>query len=237
MIYGYARVSTPKQRLKRQEDNIKEGYPEAIIFSEEFTGTTEDRPQWNKLKSILKPGDTVIFDEVSRMSRNAEEGYETYQRLYDQGINLVFLKERHMDTDVFRETLQNKVQLTGTDVDVILRGVNEYLMILAKRQIEIAFEASQHEVDHLHQRTSDGVRQAIRRYDEEEIKGLKHQKKRPGGQKGSKITTEKSKRAKQIIRTHAKAYGGSLTDTELLKLIGCSRNSLYKYKRELRGLQ
>lgn len=101
-----------------------------------------------------------MFDEVSRMSRNAKEGFEDYKTLYDMGVNLVFLKECHIDTDNFRQALQSKVSMTGTDVDIILSAVNEYMMKLAERQIEIAFQTAQAEVDYLHQRTSEGVRKA-----------------------------------------------------------------------------
>ena len=119
-VYGYVRVSTLKQKVERQIANIKKEYPNAVIIDESYTGTSMDRPKWNKLVKALKPGDTVIFDEVSRMARNAQEGFETYLDLYNRGINLVFLKERHIDTEVYRQTLNNHITLTGTDVDCIL---------------------------------------------------------------------------------------------------------------------
>ena len=59
-IYGYARISTMKQSIARQIDNIKAKYPDAVIIHEEYTGTTTDRPAWNKLRKNLKAGDTVI---------------------------------------------------------------------------------------------------------------------------------------------------------------------------------
>ncbi|MDD7492166.1 MAG: recombinase family protein, partial [Clostridiales bacterium] len=95
MTYGYCRISTKKQNIERQERNIKATYPEALIRKEVYTGTKSDRKEWNKLLKALKPADTVVFDSVSRMSRNAEEGFETYERLYNAGVNLVFLKEPH----------------------------------------------------------------------------------------------------------------------------------------------
>ena len=91
-IYGYARISTMKQSIARQIDNIKAKYPDAVIITEEYTGTTTDRPAWNKLRKNLKAGDTVVFDEVSRMSRNAEEGFKLYETLFNEGVNLFFLK-------------------------------------------------------------------------------------------------------------------------------------------------
>ena len=42
------------------------------------------------------------------------------------------------------------------NVDFILKGINEYLMALAKEQIKLAFEQSEKEVAELHQRTREG---------------------------------------------------------------------------------
>lgn len=221
-IYGYARISTMKQSIARQIDNIKAKYPDAVIITEEYTGTTTDRPAWNKLRKNLKAGDTVVFDEVSRMSRNAEEGFKLYETLFNEGVNLIFLKEHHLDTEVYRKALQTGVSMTGTDVDVILKGVNEYLMILAKRQIEIAFQTAEHEVEFLHKRTSEGVRKA-------QAMG-----KQVGRAAGAKVETKKAKAAKEIIRKHSKDFNGSLNDIEVMKLTNLARNTYYKYKAELK---
>ena len=139
MTYGYCRISTRKQNIERQIRNILSEFSDAIILQEEYTGTKLDRKEWNKLFSSVRAGDTIIFDSVSRMSRNAAEGVEAYAALYKRGVNLVFLKERHIDTDTYRQTLQNSVQLTGGDVDYILEGVNRYMLALARRQIYHAF--------------------------------------------------------------------------------------------------
>lgn len=139
MTYGYCRISTRKQNIERQIRNILSEFSDAIILQEEYTGTKLDRKEWNKLFSSVRAGDTIIFDSVSRMSRNAAEGVEAYAALYKRGVNLVFLKERHIDTDTYRQTLQNSVQLTGGDVDYILEGVNRYMLALARRQIYLAF--------------------------------------------------------------------------------------------------
>ena len=143
--------------------------------------------------------------------------------LYDMGVNLVFLKERHIDTDNFRQALQSKVAMTGTDVDIILSAVNEYMMKLAERQIEIAFQTAQAEVDYLHQRTSEGVRKA-------QAAG-----KQIGRAKGSKVETKKAIEAKKQIRKHSKDFGGNLSDVDCMKLIGLARNTFYKYKREMKA--
>lgn len=221
-VYGYVRVSTLKQKVERQIANIKKEYPNAVIIDESYTGTSMDRPKWNKLVKALKPGDTVIFDEVSRMARTAQEGFETYLELYNRGIDLVFLKERHIDTEVYRQTLNNHIALTGTDVDCILQGVNEYLMILAKKQIEIAFNTAEQEVDYLHMRVKEGIARA------------KAEGKQIGRAEGSIIETKKAKQAKQEIMKHSKDFNGSLNDIDCMKLTGLSRNTYYKYKRQLK---
>ena len=160
MIYGYCRISTKQQNIERQERNIAKAFPDAKIEREAFTGTTTSRPVFNKLLKRLKSGDTLVFDSVSRMSRNADEGFELYEKLYSDGINLVFLKEPHINTETYKSALSNNLQMTGTDVDFILEGVNRYLMALAKTQIRLAFEQAEKEVTDLHQRTREGIEAA-----------------------------------------------------------------------------
>lgn len=235
-VYGYARISTEKQKIQRQIDNIKAAYPEAVIIQEAYTGTKMDRPCWNKLYKCLKSGDTVVFDEVSRMSRDAVEGFAVYKELYDRGIHLVFLKESALNTDNFRETAQI-VEMTGTDIDCILKGINEYLMILAEKQIQAAFETAQHEVDFLRKRTSEGVRKAQERYRRETALGMEHEKDQVGRKQAVQVATKKSKEAKQIILKHSKDFNGSLKDAECMKLTGLARNTYYKYKKELKNNQ
>lgn len=151
MIYGYCRISTAKQSIERQIRNIKSLYPEAVIVQEIFTRTRIDRKEWQKLFSKVKSGDTIVFDSVSRMSGNAEDGFAAYEDLYNRGVSLVFLKEPHINTDTYKQALENNVKLTGGNVDYILEGVNKYLMALAKEQIRLAFEQSEKEVEDLHQ--------------------------------------------------------------------------------------
>ena len=169
----------------------------------------------------LRCGDTVVFDSVSRMSRDAQEGIALYRELYDAGVELNFLKEPHIDTNVFRDAVKKSVPLTGTDVDYILEGINRYLLSLAERQIEIAFEQAEKEVADLRQRTIEGLETARRNG---KILG------RPGGR--SYVTKKEKQASEQILRL-SKAFRGSNTDKEVIAITGISRNSFYKYKRKL----
>ena len=231
IIYGYARISTMKQSIQRQIENIKKQYPEAIIISEAYTGTSLDRPAFTKMLKNLKSGDVIVFDEVSRMSRNAEEGFKLYEELYTKGIELVFIKEPHINTSVFRTAGQRQIDIslqTGSDYidkfgNSLVTALNELLLDLAKAQIELAFKTAQSEVDFLHQRTSEGVRRA-------QAEG-----KQIGRLEGTKIETKKAKESKQRIMELSKDFKGTNTDTEVMKILGLARNTYYKYKREIKG--
>lgn len=221
-VYGYARVSTMRQKLQRQIDNIKAVCPEAVIVTEKHTGTSISRPEFDKLLKSLKAGDTVIFDSVSRMSRTATEGFELYMNLYQKGIELRFIKEPMIDTAVFRQTAQ--VAMTGTDADCIIEGVNKYLMLLAEKQIQIAFDQAEKEVEDLHQRISEGLAQA-------KLNGSQ-----VGRETGRKYETKKSVTMKENIRKMSKDFDGSMTDKDVIAVLKLSRNSYYKYKREMQEL-
>lgn len=222
MIYGYCRISRKEQSIERQIRNIEKSYPDAIIVKEAFTGTKIDRPEWNKVSKRVKAGDTLIFDSVSRMSRNAEEGIETYFDLYNKGVELIFLKEAYINTETYKNSLKDKIELTGTDEDEIFKGLNNYFRKLAEKQIRIAFEQAQKEVDDLHQRTKEGIETA-------RLNG-----KQIGREAGATFITKKSIEAKKKIIELSKDFNGTLNDTDCIKVVGISRNAFYKYKREIK---
>lgn len=221
MEYGYCRISKIKQSIERQKRNIKKEFPNAILIEEVFTRTKINRKEWNRLYKKVTKGDTIIFDSVSRMSGNADEGFNAYEELYNRGVNLVFLKEPHINTDTYKKTLENHIQLTGTTVDYILEGINKYLMALAKEQIRLAFEQSQKEVEDLHQRTKEGIETA-------RLNG-----KQIGQKKGVKLITKKSIESKDKIIKMAKAFEGNMTDAEVMETLHIARNTYYKYKKEI----
>ena len=225
MTYGYARISTKQQSIERQIRNISAAFPDARIYREAYTGTKIERPEFEKLLKRLKSGDTVVFDSVSRMSRDAEDGFALYQDLYNKGINLVFLKEHHIDTDTYKSALTNQLAMTGDDTDLILQGVNAYLLRLAAKQIRLAFEQAQKDVDDLHDRTKEGIQTA-------KLNG-----KQIGQKQGAKLNVKKAAPAKAAILQHSKDFGGTLDDKDCMKLAGVSRNTYFKYKRELKEEQ
>ena len=216
MIYGYARISRRSQNIERQIRNIIAMYPDAIIYEEAFTGTkVEGRKEFNKLINRVKEKDTIVFDSVSRMSRNADEGIDLYMNLFNRGVELVFLKEPQINTVTYKKALDSVIELTGTNLDYILKGINKYLMSLAKEQIRLAFEQSQKEVEDLHQRTREGMQ--------------------IGQKPGAKLTTKKSVEMKIKIQKMSKDFTGNMTDKEIIETLKIARNTYYKYKKELQG--
>lgn len=231
MTYAYCRVSTTHQRITRQITNITAIYPKATIIREFYTGTKQDRPNWNKLVSQIKKEDTIVFDSVSRMSRNSEEGFKDYKMLYEIGVNLVFLNEPLINTSVFDSTRNNllniNIETGNAAVDDFFKGnialINDFMMALAEEQIKAAFDQAEKEVTDLHSRISQGIREA------------KKNGTQIGIPKGTSLTTKKSIDCKAIIQKHSKDFGGSLEDSDVIKLCGCSRNSYYKYKKEIKS--
>ena len=229
---GYARVSTEKQKLDRQITNLKEKYPDIVIVSEVFTGSTDNRPKWKKLMRQCRAGniEKLVFDEVSRFSRNAEEAIVEYKELYNMGIELEFLKEPHINSSVYRQASERQITISTDSMDkdtahlisTVIDGLNDYLLAVAEKQIYLAFEHAQKERELLSKRTSEGLKRA-------KLMGSK-----VGRQPGEKLVTKKAKRAKRIIRKHYELFGGELTATQCFTLAQITKSTFYRYLEEMR---
>lgn len=232
MIVGYARVSTPKQSLRRQIENLKAAYPDIVVISEVYTGSTDNRPKWKKLMRQCRAGIVrkLVFDEVSRFSRNAEEAIVEYKELYELGIELEFLKEPHINSKIYRDASERKINIategmdaeTAALINTVIGGLNDYLLSVAEKQIYLAFEHAQKERELLAKRTSEGLKQA-------KLMGSK-----VGRQPGQKLETRKAKRAKRIIRNHYELLGGELTATQCYTLAQITKSTFYRYLTEMR---
>lgn len=92
MIYGYARVSSKGQldnnSLEQQEIEILNKYNNAKIVKEQFTGTTTDRPVFNKLIESLNENDILVVTKLDRLARNTEEGIHLVQELFAKGVSV-----------------------------------------------------------------------------------------------------------------------------------------------------
>lgn len=226
--YAYARISRKTQKIERQIENLKKAFPDARLYQEAYTGTKIDgRKEFNRMLSAAKPGDTIVFDSVSRMSRNADDGIQLYMDLFDKGINLVFLKESYINTEVYKNSIRQTIEATGNEIaDIYIEATNKVIKLLAEQQIRKAFEQSEKEVTDLHERTREGIREARRNG------------KQVGRAIGAKVVTKKSIEAKKLMQEYNRDFNGTLNNIDTMvqiraKVGTLSRNSYYKYKKEM----
>lgn len=111
MIYGYARVSTKGQAkdgnsLEAQEKLLKENGA-TMIYSDSFTGTKTNRPNFNKLMEVLKEGDTLIVTKLDRFARSFTQGSELVTKLIDKGIKVNILNVGIMDNTPTSKLIRN----------------------------------------------------------------------------------------------------------------------------------
>lgn len=232
VVYGACRVSTRSQNIERQIRNIKEHYPNAIIVKETYTGRKINRPVFEALLNKVKAGDTIVFDEVSRMCRNEEEGFQTYKTLFQKGVSLVFLKEPHINTEVYKNAIEKQIKIDGatgnaaTDnlISSIAEAINKYTLTLLEEQVKLCFRQAQKEVEFLSMRTREGQETAV-------LNG-----KKIGIKQGQKLKIKKEAPSKELILKHNIDFGGSLNDIETMKIVVISRGTYYKYKRELKEM-
>ena len=226
--YLYARVSTARQKLQRQIDSLTKEYPidkHTHLVTEKYTASTNSRPEFQKMLKKLSANDTLVVESTSRFSRNASEAMELYEELvFSRRVNLVFLKEPQCNSSIYKEALERELPTTGDEIsDTLIEAVNKILKIIARKQIETCFEHNEQELTMLHSRIS---------------AGMACSNKKIGRETGRKYETKKSSAVKSIIKEKSKTFGGSMNDVELITYINgtdlhLSRNSFYKYKKEL----
>ena len=105
-VYGYARVSTQQQELNRQIDLLKNENCNEIL-TEKITGTKASRPELERLKDKLRPGDTVIVESFSRLGRSTKDLIDLVNYFEKNNIKLISIKE-NFDTT----TPQGRLMMT-----------------------------------------------------------------------------------------------------------------------------
>ncbi len=91
-VYGYARVSTKKQtngNSLEEQKAILESKSCSKIITEQFTGSTTDRPELVKLLKQLAPGDTLIVTKLDRLARSVQEGSKLIQDLIKRDVTVI----------------------------------------------------------------------------------------------------------------------------------------------------
>ena len=125
--YGYARVSTIAQDLASQKEQLLQaGVTKSNIYSEKFTGTTTDRPQFKKLLETLKSGDTLVITKLDRLARNTKEALSIIEKLLEKDININVLNVGQIENSAIGRLIYT-VLLAVADMerDMILERTQE----------------------------------------------------------------------------------------------------------------
>ncbi len=213
--YFYIRITREergKQKSSRQESALKKyadanglQFDEHTVFREECSGESfTDRAEWSKLEKILRDGDTVVFKDISRFTKEAENGYQKYMLLIEKGVILVFLDNQTLCTDYIKQ----------------LFDAAEKHNFLEKISLENIVKLLMHvELDRAEQE---------RRIRQKRIKeGMDASEKKPGRKEGTmeKLTPE----LEDAIMTYLR--DGSVLQVDIMKEYHISRNTLKKYAR------
>lgn len=143
-VFGYMRISTREERelqtynrqisaLNKYANNNNIEY--TIIFKESISGKNFNRPEWKKLESIIQTGDTIVFKDISRFTRECENGFNKYNELMKKGINLIFIDNPTVSTDYIKNLL-NIAEEQSIVAKTSLENTVKLLLIVELDRIE-----------------------------------------------------------------------------------------------------
>ena len=111
MKFGYIRVSTRKQA---RDGNSLEAQREALtaagaekIYTDAFTGTRMERPEWDKLRAHLRRGDVLIVTRLDRLARSVSQASGLITDMIDEGITIHVLNLGILSNDSVNTLLRN----------------------------------------------------------------------------------------------------------------------------------
>ena len=111
MKFGYIRVSTRKQA---RDGNSLEAQREALtaagaekIYTDAFTGTKMDRPEWDRLRAQLRRGDVLIVTRLDRLARSVSQASGLITDMIDEGITIHVLNLGILSNDSVNTLLRN----------------------------------------------------------------------------------------------------------------------------------
>lgn len=150
--FTYKRISTKEERglqkYNRQEAALKKYAAEHGIeyiaeFAEDVSGKSfTGRKEWNRLEKLIQSGDTIVFKDISRFTREANNGYDKYMELLEKGVELIFIDNPTVSTDYIKQLLnvaeqQNIVAKTSLESTVKLLIIVELDRVEQERLILI----------------------------------------------------------------------------------------------------
>ena len=215
-VFAYMRISTKeergKQKFTRQEQAIerwcKENDAEITdrrIYKDDASGKSFDRKAWKELESDVQTGDTIVFKDICRFTREYEKGYQKYMELLNKGINLVFIDNPTIGTEYIKNMIGIAEKQENRIAKKSLKDTIELLILVeldrAEKEREITVK-----------RIKDGIRAS---------------EKKSGRKEGQldKMTPELEADIRNFLTDR------SIKQVDLMKKHNLSRNTLKKYAK------
>lgn len=208
MHYGLINITTSYQNPDYQRNKIKEIFPDTVFYE--------------SLSSILeqsKDGDIIIVTDIIKLyegDTSKENDYifntifETYQYIFNQGIDMIFTNQRFLDSNIYKQAIKHSNNTKNIAATVVSYVLNLQMEITVKEQLNARTK------------TNSRIKNSI-----------KNSSGQIGRKKGIKVITKKEQISKEFMKLHLITKGGDLTDSEIMEQLNISRNTFYKYKREL----
>lgn len=210
--FGYKRISTDtdRQSFNRQTKSLKRYADDHDIKylveleEEKSAKNFKDREEFQKLERLIHPGDTIVFKDVSRFSRDAEKGYEKYMEWLKRDINVVFIDNPTVSSDYIRQLMS-----TAEQQDIITRTAMEAVI---KLLLMVELDRAEQQRKYISKAITDGIAASD---------------KKSGRKKGQldKMTDELKKDIELYLTDR------SIKQVDLMKKHNVSRNTLKKYIR------
>lgn len=220
-VVAYMRISTKeergKQKFTRQEQAIERWkrenrieITERRIYKDDASGKSFDRKAWQELENDINAGDTIVFKDLCRFTRERDNGYKKYVELLNKGINLIFLDNPTLNTDYI-----NSMQHTADKMkeNNIIGGMT--LEFVIKLLLVTELDRAEQERIITSKRISDGIKSSNKKSG------------RPVG-KIDKMSTELESDIKKLINDRSIKY------VDLMRKHNISRNTLKKYESIVR---
>ena len=208
--YSYKRISTDteKQSFARQEKALKK-YAEnnkveyLVEFKEEMSAKNfTDRKEFGKLDKLLASGDTVVFKDLSRFTREAENGYKKYMEWLERGCNIVFIDNPTVSSDYIRQMMT-----TAEKLDIVSRTAVENTV---KLLLIVELDRAEKQRLYISQSIKDGIAASDKKCG-----------RKPG--QLDKMSKELESDIEKFLLDR------SIRQVDLMKKHGISRNTLKKY--------
>ncbi|MED1474380.1 recombinase family protein [Bacillus pseudomycoides] len=137
--FGYVRVSSKDQNEERQIQNMKNlGIEERDIFIDKESGKNMERENYQMLKRLVRTGDTIVFDSLTRLGRNMNDTLEEFRYYEKHKVNLQFIKEPYINVNYTGESTNDVIQsaIQKATLTILSAFAEKERIDIKQRQVE-----------------------------------------------------------------------------------------------------